>query len=293
MADFMRDQADGLRRMLTQSDVRMVSMASGCPGAGRSTAVINIAAVLAGYGRKVLVIDENDGASGGSQPSGSRTYGNGRQGARHSTSIEDALVSGPRGVSMLALSAFAQARTGSNRGEQERALEGLRHLTKRFDFVLVDTCSGGGAQGDVLSASVLDTVIVTSAASQSITGAYALIKHLHHGDGRRRFHVLLNCVGSERDARVIFGNMQRVAFRHLATSLQFLGHVPRDERLRQAACRHQTVVEAFPSSPAATAFRRVAESIANEAPNQDCSGGLENWMQSLLNSRLALANAGV
>jgi hypothetical protein len=56
----------------------------------------------------------------------------------------------------------------------------------------------------------------------------------------------------------------------------------------------QPVVEAFPTSPSATGFKRIAESIAGWPGARDGSHGLDSLMQRLLtssNSTFATAGA--
>jgi flagellar biosynthesis protein FlhG len=59
----MRDQADGLRRLLAKDFLRIVTVTSGRNRVGKTSAVINLAAALARAGRDVLVIDENTNAN--------------------------------------------------------------------------------------------------------------------------------------------------------------------------------------------------------------------------------------
>ena len=62
MTNAGRDQAEGLRRLRVQDAARIVTVASGSAGAGKTITVINLAASLARSGKNVLVIDENAGA---------------------------------------------------------------------------------------------------------------------------------------------------------------------------------------------------------------------------------------
>ena len=63
MAEQIHDQADGLRRLLMPDFVRVITVTSGSASAGKTTTVISLASALAHDGKKVLVIDENIGAS--------------------------------------------------------------------------------------------------------------------------------------------------------------------------------------------------------------------------------------
>ena len=94
-----------------------------------------------------------------------------------------------------------------------------------------------------------------------MTDAYALIKVLNQGFARRNFHIVVNKVASPEEAGVVFNNMAEVARRFLKVSLDFMGFVPRDEKMHRATQLGRTVVDAFPATIAAQAFRTLAEKV--------------------------------
>ena len=63
LANPTEDQAEGLRRLLAQDSLHIITVVSGSVGAGKTSTVINLAAALAHNGKDVLVIDENAGAN--------------------------------------------------------------------------------------------------------------------------------------------------------------------------------------------------------------------------------------
>jgi flagellar biosynthesis protein FlhG len=74
----------------------------------------------------------------------------------------------------------------------------------------------------------------------------------------------------------------RVCHRFLGITPAYLGYLPEDDYVRQAIRGQTTVVEAFPSSPAARAFQRLARAVdAWEAPTH-ARGGVEFFMERLV-----------
>ena len=63
MLELIRDQADGLRRLLGKGGLRVLRLNSARRGMGKTGVAVNLAAALAGKGREVLIVDEN-GTSG-------------------------------------------------------------------------------------------------------------------------------------------------------------------------------------------------------------------------------------
>ena len=60
------------------------------------------------------------------------------------------------------------------------------------------------------------------------------------------------------EGRQLFEKLERVTSRFLDVTLSYLGAIPRDEWLRRAIQRQESVVDAFPSAPAALALRDIA-----------------------------------
>ena len=90
MADFQRDQAEGLRRLLDREHLRVTTVTSGSHGVGKTSVVINVAAEFAARGHRVLVIDENYGPANVSGLLGVRSRFDFNHVMRRSCTLEDA-----------------------------------------------------------------------------------------------------------------------------------------------------------------------------------------------------------
>ncbi len=292
MADFHRDQAEGLRRLLEREHLRVTTVIAGSPGVGKTSVVINVAAAFAARGHRVLVIDENYGPGNVSGLLGVRPRFDLNHVMRRTCTLEDALIEGPAGVSILPAASGARALSSLRPQEQEQLIDSFGRLDGRYDLALIDTpCGSAGAPG-LFSRAVQDTIIVSSAATDAITASYALLKRMRDCQSGRRFYMLLNRVASESNARVVAANLTNAAHGYLATPLEYLGSVPRDESLAQAARGFQAVVEASPAAPSARGFTRIADSIAGWPRHGQRRDGFDSLMQRMLaGSRFIFANA--
>lgn len=253
------DQAEGLRRLLGRNAARVIALESAARGVGKTSVAINIAVALATRGMQVLLLDANTGAANISALLGLRPRFDLHDVLDGVCAIDDALLHGPAGV--MVLPAGSALQHGQSARERERLDAYVMQFAPRFDYLLIDACAEANASAALRGLSA-ESIVVSPAGASAITATYALIKRVHLQRPQQRLHVLLNRVSSERNARLIFENLRRVAGVHLQATLECLGHVPRDAQMQRAAEGRQPVIEQFPTSAAAAGFHRIAGSIA-------------------------------
>jgi flagellar biosynthesis protein FlhG len=116
----------------------------------------------------------------------------------------------------------------------------------------------------------------------SMTDAYALAKVMSRNHGVTRFNVLANMVRSPGEGQLLFEKLQRVTSRFLDVTLDYVGEIPEDPYLRKAIREQRPVVAAFPSCPAARAFKKLALK-ADKWPVPDRPrGNLEFFVERLV-----------
>lgn len=257
-SDMRSDQAEGLRRLLGRSSGRVIAIESGARGTGKTSVAINLAAALASRGLQVLLMDANSGANNVSAQLGLRPRFDLRDALHGKCSLDDTLLHGPAGV--MVLPAFAALRDGQSVRERERFDATMTQLSPRFDYILLDTCTDGNAAA-VLRDITDESIVVSAGGASAITATYALIKRMHTQQPQQRLHVLLNRMTGERNARVIFDNLRRVARVHLQATLESLGYLPGDAQVQRAAEKHLPVVEQFPAAAASAGLQKIAAAV--------------------------------
>lgn len=284
MADIVHDQAEGLRRLLAGDFVRIVTVTGGKAGVGKTSLVVNLAAALARRGRKVMVLDEQQGQDGVVGRLGLTPRFDLMDVANREKTLEEVMLSGPEGVFIVPAGRAMQALPSLDAAGQSWLIRAFGNLADPPDVLLVDAASG--IAGHVLPPSLAaqELIVAVSPQSISITDSYALIKVLRLGFARQRFHILVNRVQDGEEALRIFNNLAEAAGRFLDVSLEFMGCVPEDVSLRQANRLGRPAVDVFPQSPSAAAIRGLAETVERwPSPNGD-HARLDGFMQRLIQS---------
>lgn len=285
MAETIHDQAEGLRRLLVQDFLRVITVASGSTGAGRTTAVINLAAAMAGDGKNVLVIDENADARNISATLGISAHRDLLDVIRRDKALDEVIISRPGGLFILPAGRGMRVLGKLSVGDRAHLIASFARLAQPVDIVLIDAAPGYSSPLLPLAFSTHEILVVVSPEPASITGAYALIKHISsHHQGKRDLHVLVNRARNETEARMIYDNMAGTARRYLRVALDFMGFVPQDNKL----CLERLVAGELPDSTSAAAFRHAAESLTHltyqDAESRGEGKGLERFVQCLLQS---------
>ena len=169
--------------------------------------------------------------------------------------------------------------------EQAGLIHAFSELEDVPDVFIVDTAAGIGQSVCNFCAATQEVVIVLCDEPAAITDAYALIKLLWREYGLKEFHVLANMSNSHEEGRELFNKLERVAARYLEVNLNYFGVVPFDQSMREASLRQVTATEKFPNSPAALAFRQLAQTVNNWPRREgDSATRLEFFLERVLMS---------
>ncbi|MDP1635042.1 MAG: cellulose synthase operon protein YhjQ/BcsQ [Gallionellaceae bacterium] len=259
-SDSVHDQASGLRRLLARSSSRVVTVVGARDGLGATGIVVNLAAVLGRSGKDVLILDENLAHDNVSNTLALRARHDLLNVVRGDKTWQDVLLRGPQGVRVLPLARAMQNLPKLDEAQRDRLLESISAAAKDMDVVLVDAARAGHSVCASLSGDE-PLLLVLNATATGITESYTLLKQMAMHNGRQAFDIVVNKVATEREALAVFDNMAQVARRHLQVRLEYLGHIPVDEKLARATQLCRPVVEAFPSAPSAYAIREIAQGL--------------------------------
>lgn len=286
----MRDQAEGLRRLLSGDFVRIVTLTSGKRGVGKSCALINLAAALAKRGKRVMVLDEHLGEQSVVGMLGLTPYYDLTNVIRRERTLEQVMLAGPEDIMVVPAGKSVQALANLAPADQDHLVHSFAQLAEAVDVVLVDAQAGVASHLLPPSLAAQELVVVVEPQPVSLTDAYALIKVLNQGFARRNFHILVNKAAGPEEGTAIFNNMAEVASRFLKVTLDYMGFVPIEDKMRRAAQLGRTVVDAFPATAAAQAFRALAEVVEQWPHPSGEQGQLEVFMQRLIQSSRATAS---
>lgn len=278
------DQVTGLRRIVEPAPIRVLAVTSGKGGVGKTNVSVNLSIAMAGQGKSVLLMDADLGLGNVDVLLGLHPERNLSHVIDGRCTLEEVIVSGPGNIKLVPASSGVTRMAVLDPAEHAGLIRAFSDLALGLDALVVDTAAGIAESVLRFSSASQEILVVVCDEPASITDAYALIKTLHREHGRHRFRIVANMVRSTTEGQTLFLKLLKVCDRFLDVSLDFMGSVPFDELVHKSVKRQRAVVDAFPGSRAAAAFKKLATAADNWSVREQASGYLEFFAERLFQS---------
>ncbi|RKZ89674.1 MAG: MinD/ParA family protein [Gammaproteobacteria bacterium] len=290
MAEAPNDQANGLRKMTTPPQpVKVIAIASGKGGVGKTNVTVNLGVALASQGKQVLLMDADLGLANIDVMLGLHPQYNLLHVLDGSKTLAEIIVEGPAGLKIIPAASGIQKMAELSPAEHAGMIQAFSEMEQHIDILLIDSAAGIADSVISFTRAAQEVIIVVCDEPASITDAYALIKLLSREYGVDHIHIITNMTRNIQEGRELFNKVLMVCERFLDVNLDFMGIVPFDEDLRRAVKKQRAVVEYLPRSKAATAFTHLSKKINHWPVVKQPRGHMEFFVERLIEASLEIA----
>ncbi|WP_053365323.1 MinD/ParA family protein [Bacillus sp. FJAT-27245] len=283
----LQDQAYHLRRLsntLTpgeQKPSRVVTIASGKGGVGKSNFTLNFALCLMELGQKVVVIDLDIGMANIDILMGTAPESNLMDMIRERKSIWSVLEKGPLGLEYMAGGSGFHSLFQMTGEERDFFFEELGKLHGYADIILIDTGAGLTVEAQRCHLAADDIILLTTPEPTSMADAYSVVKILHSQKKSLSFHLLVNRVSHQREGMEAAGKFKMAVQSFLNKELKIFGAIPDDANVTKSVLKQVPFYLEYPRSPASEMIKKLASRFVNGVPAQQESGGIKGFIRSL------------
>jgi len=237
---------------------RIIAVASGKGGAGKTTFVCNLSAALSKLGKDVVAVDANLTTPNLGVHLGIPTYPVTLQDVLSGEAkLKEALYKHKSGINLMPadMSVTRLSKTTSS-----ELVNVLYKLADGFDFVMVDSAAGLGREAVTAIEAADELITVTNPEMPALVDALKLCKITDKLE-TANLGVVVNRV--RKDKHEMHHNEVRD---FLSTNI--LGTIPEDSNFRKALSAKEPLVSYKPNSAASKSFKNIASSLAGLKENK-------------------------
>lgn len=260
----MTDQAEQLREIMRSKSnggaqkTRIIAVASGKGGVGKTNISINLALAYAKLGKKVIVMDADLGLANVNVVLGIIPKYNLYHLIRKQKSLQDILLDTNYGIKIIAgASGFSKIANLSDE-EREHFIEELSVLSEA-DVIIIDTSAG--VSNNVLDfiAAADDALIVTTPEPTAITDAYGIIKIIatEIDNMNLGLKLIVNRVKSVTEGKKVSERVISIAGQFLNLKVDYLGYVYDDPIVGSAVLKQKPFMVVDPNSKPAICVKHL------------------------------------
>lgn len=286
----MPDQAETLREMMRvktsvssplERNTRIITVASGKGGVGKTNFSTNLAIAYAQMGKRVVLMDADLGLANVNVILGIIPKYNLYHLIRKQKSMQDIILDTNYGIQIVAgASGFARI---ANLSEEERKqfVEEISKLSIA-DVIIIDTSAG--VSNNVISfiAAADDAIIVTTPEPTAMTDAYGIIKiiateieNLNLG-----LKLVVNRVKSVVEGKKIAERVITIAGQFLNVKVDYLGYIYEDAAVQTAVLKQKPFIVLDPKAKASICMKHIVSRL--EKVDYKDGGGMGEFIRKLL-----------
>ena len=246
----------------------LVAVASGKGGVGKTSLTLNLAALAARQGQRVLLFDGDTGLANADvqlnvQPVADLAM------VLHGNASLRAIVtpvptlSSPRGgkVDLLAGRAGDLGLAHLSQPVVAGLLRELGEMSEDYDLTLIDVAAGVAPTQLQMCAAANLLVLVTTPDPAALTDAYAVLKLLWQQHGVMQAQLVVN-MASAAEAKMVHQRLEVAGKNFLKLPpLPLLGQVPNCKQFGTAVRQHALAAVRFPNSPAVAALADIVPQL--------------------------------
>lgn len=266
----------------SRNGVRMISVTSGKGGVGKTNIAANLAYLLSRKNQKTMILDADAGLANIDVILGINSPYNLFHVLNGERLLAETLVEGPGGIKILPSASGIPEMTDLSRGQKLTLIDELNSLNDSLDFILIDTGAGISSNVMYFNMAAKEIIVVTSPEPTALTDAYALIKVLYQRHAKRRFRLIVNMVRRPSEAKEVYDRLSHATDQFLNLTIEYLGYVLLDEKVKQAVLQQRAVAEIYPNSPATRCLAEIAEKMCSENVQDDEDGSVKLFWENIV-----------
>jgi len=282
----MTDQASNLRELMGRSrDIRVISIASGKGGVGKSSISVNLAITMSRLGSRVLILDADFGLANIDVMLGITTRLDLSYFLKGEKTIHEIIQLGHEGVRFISGGSGVSELINMSNEQLNSLLSSIVRIDAPIDAIIMD--AGAGVSDTIMQILLAssETIVVTTAEPTSVLDAYALVKTIVKRSPTHPLHVIANKCEKISEAKNVQTGFVNVCGRHLGKNINPLGLISYNHDITGSIKRQIPITVSDPRCETAKEFETIARAILDMPVKNESGGVLSRVFSRMLGAR--------
>lgn len=264
----------GLKLVPTQARTmtKIIAIASGKGGVGKTTLSVNLAIAIAKAGQRVLVFDGDLGLANINVLLGIIPKYNLYHVVKGHKSLRDIIIQTREGVDIIAGASGYSQLANLNDVQRNNLIKGFGDL-ENYDYMIIDTGAGISANVIGLIMPADEVIVVTTPEPTSITDSYGLIKSIVAQTKDKNLKIIVNRARSAIEGKKVADRVIDISGQFLEVQVENLGFIFQDDDVEKSIREQKPYIVNSPRSKASACLTRITHTLLQlEGPDGEPEG---------------------
>jgi len=260
---------------------RVMTITGGKGGVGKTLTTANLGLCFVREGMRTLLIDGDFGLANLDvllNVHADSTLEDVLTGERE---LKDVIIHGPEGIRLIPASSGMPKVSELNQMQKLVLLDQIESIQDDFDVVLIDTPAGVSKNVQYWAGSASEIILVATPEPTSLADAYATMKVLAQTNNDYVFRLVVNMARNEEEAIRVYERLSSVANEYLQARLEYAGHIPMCDSVRQSVRERTAYTQKYPFSPASRGVRGIARELLYNGAQPQPKGTMQFFLEKI------------
>lgn len=241
---------------------KVIAVASGKGGVGKSNFTVNLAIELSKLGNRVMILDADLGLANVDIILGINPKYNLTHVINEEKDIKDIITETEYGIKVIASGSGVKELVNLSNQQRQRFIEKISEVEDMVDVLLIDT--GAGISKNTLSFIYASdySFVITTPEPTALMDAYGLIKVTTLSKNNIPLKLIVNMCNSKEEAKEIASRVILLSRRFLNTFVESFGYIYRDRNVLTSVMSQKPFSVLFPGSKATDCIKTIAKKVS-------------------------------